>query len=264
MKSEEFMSEANGYLSDVYEEFRRYQDLAWGALDALAYVCEKWGVHYQLTLGSLLGAVRDGGQIPWDYDIDVVVPYSERERLVEGLDADLPADYYYHGIESCGRCRHFLIRVCPKGFNSSALHVDIFFLVGTPASESDSRRHTNHLKRCEWLLYSKFVNAREESMGVRSRYLKLRLRNVVGHLVPAGLLHARYRQVCEKYPIEESEYVVSTSPSKRYRLPKDIAMGCSEVDLGGKKYMVPELQTPCLLRERRAVIGRTPLPAAEL
>ena len=43
--------------------------------------CETHGVRYSLGYGTLLGAVRHGGMIPWDDDIDVIVPRSDFERL---------------------------------------------------------------------------------------------------------------------------------------------------------------------------------------
>ena len=48
---------------------------------------------YQLAYGSLLGAIRDGGQITWDYDIDVFIPYEERGQLIEALNRDLKSEF---------------------------------------------------------------------------------------------------------------------------------------------------------------------------
>lgn len=52
-------------------------------LQAFHEMCEDKGIKYALGYGSLLGAVRHGGMIPWDDDIDVIVPRADFERLCE-------------------------------------------------------------------------------------------------------------------------------------------------------------------------------------
>lgn len=43
--------------------------------------CEQQGLTYMLAYGTLLGAVRHRGYIPWDDDIDVMMPRADYERL---------------------------------------------------------------------------------------------------------------------------------------------------------------------------------------
>lgn len=76
MTFDEFEREALGsdLAQDIfktdYAEFRKLQCLAWDALKEFCRICEKNNINYMLGFGSLLGAIRDGGQIPWDYDIE--------------------------------------------------------------------------------------------------------------------------------------------------------------------------------------------------
>lgn len=62
-------------------------------LKELARVCEKRNIKYYLAQGTLLGAVRHKGFIPWDDDIDVIVPYDELERLMRIFPCEGDQEY---------------------------------------------------------------------------------------------------------------------------------------------------------------------------
>lgn len=53
-----------------------------GILDAVHNFCMQHGLRYSLGGGTLLGAVRHKGYIPWDDDIDIMLPRADYERLI--------------------------------------------------------------------------------------------------------------------------------------------------------------------------------------
>ncbi len=58
-------------------------------------ICQKHGIPYFLDGGSLLGAVRHRGFIPWDDDLDIAVMRQDYKRLTKILKKELPANLVY-------------------------------------------------------------------------------------------------------------------------------------------------------------------------
>lgn len=58
-------------------------------------ICSKHKLTYWLDFGTLLGAVRHQGFIPWDDDIDVSMPRKDYEKLTEIIQKELPKDMAY-------------------------------------------------------------------------------------------------------------------------------------------------------------------------
>ena len=50
-----------------------------GNLMAVDKVCREHGLHYYIYDGTMLGAVRHGGFIPWDDDLDIAMPREDYE-----------------------------------------------------------------------------------------------------------------------------------------------------------------------------------------
>jgi lipopolysaccharide cholinephosphotransferase len=55
-------------------------------------ICERHNINYWLDWGTLLGAYRHAGFIPWDDDLDVTILWKDRKKLISALEKELPDD----------------------------------------------------------------------------------------------------------------------------------------------------------------------------
>lgn len=62
-------------------------------MDVIHTFCVKQKLHYTLAFGTLIGAVRHGGFIPWDDDIDIVMPRWDYNQLIAKWDEYAPKGY---------------------------------------------------------------------------------------------------------------------------------------------------------------------------
>lgn len=58
-------------------------------LEEIDRICRKHGIKYWLDGGTLLGAIRHGGFIPWDDDIDIAMPLADMQRFIEVAPGEL-------------------------------------------------------------------------------------------------------------------------------------------------------------------------------
>lgn len=84
--------ERSGYM--VGEAVKRVWAAQIEILYKISEICEKYGLTYYIFWGSLLGAVRHQGFIPWDDDIDIAMLGEDYIRFLEIAEKELPEGYH--------------------------------------------------------------------------------------------------------------------------------------------------------------------------
>lgn len=91
------------------ETLQRLHALELDALKAFVALCENYGLRYYAIGGTLLGAVRHKGFIPWDDDVDVAMPRRDYDKLLQLVESG-ETDAFFDGrfrIDSWQRDEEF-------------------------------------------------------------------------------------------------------------------------------------------------------------
>ena len=127
-------------------ELTELQQIEKAILERVAAFCETHGIRYSLCGGTLLGAVRHKGFIPWDNDVDIFMPRPDYERFtaefsVEGLSLhtfEKEASWHYPYVKiTDDRTVAF-----EEGWEQFEIgvHIDVFPLDGFPDNTKSIRR----------------------------------------------------------------------------------------------------------------------------
>ena len=181
-------------------------------------ICEEENVPYIAMFGTMLGAVRHNGPIPWDYDIDIMVPVTQMDRFVETMEKRLPAKYWVDFRKENEHVRIFP-RVGLSSYKTTLLHVDVFPLIGLPDS----------LKAQKKLFY--WIRKVVGIVGVKayqyegSKNWEAKLVKCLTFMISEKTLARWYDKLCRKYNYDSAAIVgcsVAADGYKRTFLKEEI------------------------------------------
>ncbi len=201
---------------------------AWAAqlivLGEIDRICSKYGIKYYADWGTLLGAVRHGGYVPWDDDLDIAMKRSDYIRFKQIAHNELPSNFDIHDFEHKENHWLFLSRVVNnKHISFDEKHllefhnfpylaaVDIFVLDYLYDDSLLERERCEEVKKIIWLADS-IVN-KSVSKGICDRELE-RIEQKYNYSF--GEIHSTEKMGVELYRLAEIQMArVPESESNR-------------------------------------------------
>ncbi len=138
-------------------------------LDMLKYIkkiCDKNNLRYYLAGGTLLGAIRHQGFIPWDDDIDILMPRPDYDKFAEIMKKEKgryllltqDQDDYYYVFNKMVDTKTTLKEYWMNPIKNMGVYLDVFPLDGFPESEEEYNIHADNLLD----EYHDFTNSRKD------------------------------------------------------------------------------------------------------
>lgn len=132
-------------------------------LKSLADICDANGFRYMLTWGTLIGAIRHKGFIPWDDDIDVFMPrpdyekfktfFEEHQDELHPLRLFTPSTKDYPYLIPRLSNDDYPVDIDNEKPCGMGIFVDIFILDGTGDSEEEARKYIKKLCKYPRLIF---------------------------------------------------------------------------------------------------------------
>lgn len=135
---------------------RRQQLRMLEMLQFIDSVCQKHGIRYWLCSGTLLGAVRHGGFIPWDDDVDIEMLREDYEKFVKVLKKENSPNYVlqthqtdFNYFAPYGKLRDLCSYIKEDNCNDlyykyHGIYIDVFIM--EPSSSLFVHRVSNYLQ----------------------------------------------------------------------------------------------------------------------
>ena len=200
-------------------------------LKFLDKTCRENNINYSLIGGSLIGAVRHSGFIPWDDDIDVIMTKPNYEKFKTVLKKET-GRYRMLKYQQGGKKFSFVKLIDTKthlvenGYDymkDYGVFVDIFCYFPTSNKKDEQIKHCQDIKRLRSTIICGRFSILEKSFKDN---MKIILKKLFFAFCGYRILHKMFDKTCNRFANEKTDYVVSNwptyAPEKEIQLARDV------------------------------------------
>ena len=209
-------------------------------------ICREHNLRYVLAGGSLIGALRHEGFVPWDDDVDLYMPRSDWEKFVEICKTELPPDREIQCSEVDINYTNSFPRYASN--NTCAIHksqiigkdcggeiIDILTLDPIPADDREYEKYRTHM-----MIYSDLVNI---SVGYSDRWeipASMYLKYLLSYIfLGKKRTLAKLEKIMFSYNEDECDRYAMRWGGCPFLFDKDMMFPVKEGVFEGQKAMIP-------------------------
>lgn len=225
------------------EELRKLQLIELEMVVEIDRICRKYGIEYSLDGGTLLGAVRHKGFIPWDDDADVIFTRHEYAKFCRACKKELDTErFFLQDYRTDENYRWGFAKLRRKGTEyirrgqehmkyRTGVYIDVFVVDHVPDKYLMRRLYYGTNFCIRKVLYSELGMVAAENAGMRLFYRMLYKipKNVLFHL--RDCLAAR----CNRKKTELVSHLLYQYPSKetKYGMPSECFEHYCDIEFEG-------------------------------
>lgn len=214
----------------------------------VADFCDRHGLRYYLAYGTLIGAIRHKGFIPWDDDIDIQMPRPDYNKLIELYNRENENKQYFLIDPKSKNAEHPYVKVVDnrtvkkelgtKKRSLLGVDIDIFPIDGMPSGQAEYDKWYTKLYRC-------YKRLQYSNTAIKGLKLKAKVHMLL--YKPYALCRKGLMKKTEKlhalYPYEECERAGSMETiysSKKNYMRKEYFDGYTLVEFEGHQFKAPK------------------------
>lgn len=236
------------------ESIQRLQNVQLMIMDEIHRVCVENHLAYYMIGGTALGAIRHGGFIPWDMDIDIAMPRGDYEKFISISDRTLGEPYSCHTYKTD---KNYHIPHAIVVLNNSSIeykndylnpHIDRIgiYVDILPLDHSPDDLLKRLSQQRSIIRYKNFLEARfsciYDTDSIIKRLFK-KFRRLCLSVIPLKMVYCRLNSVMTRYnsvPCENWCSMVSHYSFEKLTMPKEIFGAPLLTPFAGREYYAPE------------------------